>query len=109
MLAHDGMEGRLGIQAGGLMQRRDVTEADEGFGDRRHPIDDSLQSVPASRTEDNIHLGIIDGIHYIRQTMLICSGKTSPRVTRVRALAHYISPRAQARCRPVDKRRVDDS
>ena len=36
------------------MQLRDVAETDDRFGDRRDAVDDALQSVSATSTEDRI-------------------------------------------------------
>jgi len=42
MFAHDAVYGRLIADGRQLMQRRDVAEADDGFGDSRYAIDDTL-------------------------------------------------------------------
>lgn len=97
------------VNGGQLMQGSDIAEPDDGFGDLRYPIDDPLQSVPAARTEDRIDRGVPQGLGQIRQTVVIRAGKPSPRIARVRALAHYISPRAQTRSRPVDIGGIDNS
>ena len=84
------------MNGGCLMQGRDIAETDDRFGDGRNTVNDTLQSVPASGTEDAVHRGIAEGVDQIGQTIFVRSGKTTPCIARVRALAHYISPRAQA-------------
>ena len=42
------------------MQRRDVAETDDGFGDGRYSVDDTLQSVPAARTKDDIYRRVVE-------------------------------------------------
>ena len=91
------------------MQGCDVTKTDDRFGDSRHAVDDTLQTIPAPGTEDHIHRIVMERVHEIRQTVIVRSGKPSPRIARVHALAHLISPHAQTRSRPVDIRRVNDS
>ena len=106
MLAHDAVQRRLLGKSRYLMQGSDVAKTDDGFGDRRNTVDNTLKSVPAARAEDRIHRRVLECRDEVRQTILIGSGKPSPRVTRMRALAHYISPRAQAIDSPVDIRGV---
>ena len=48
MLAHDAVQRRLPGESRRLMQRRNVAEADDGFGDRRNTVDYTLESVPAA-------------------------------------------------------------
>ena len=57
------VNGRLTADSGPLMQRRDVTEPDDGFRYFRYAVNDTLQSVPAARTKDIIHRRIAKGLH----------------------------------------------
>lgn len=84
------------------MQGGYIAETDDGFGDLRHSVYDTLQSISPARTKNEVHRRIMERIDEVRQPVFIPSGKASPFIARVRAFAHFISPRAQARSRPVD-------
>ena len=78
------------------MKGGDVAKTDDGFPDGSDTVDDPLQSVSAARTKDEIYIVVRQRGIEIRSPLLIRSGKTSPLRACVRALAHFISPRAQA-------------
>ena len=86
------------------MQRCDVAEPDDGFGDRRYAVDDALQTVSAARAENEIDGLVRQRVYEIRQTVVVVARKTSPFLVRVRARANLITPRAQARNSPIDER-----
>ena len=94
MLAHDTVDSRAAMHGCCLMQLRDVTETDDGFSDRWNTVDDTLQTISASGTKDDIYRRIMERFYDICQAVLIRSGKPSPTRACVRAFAYLISPRA---------------